>query len=109
MHSKPTQTIPTGPAGNENETVDAIDGTRPMILNAIAKTCGVEYWRFNSCLYPMRAGQSARDRYKDSTQNSPSSFISPGSARPGASGTGMASGSRVASIAITECGPDRRA
>lgn len=37
-----TQTMPTGPAGRENESVDAIEGTRPMMLNAIAKTCGVE-------------------------------------------------------------------
>lgn len=35
--------------------MDAIEGTSPIILNAIAKTCGVEYCRFNSCLYPIRA------------------------------------------------------
>lgn len=55
IQSPHTQTIPTGPAGSEKETVDAIEGTSPMILNAIANTCGVEYWRFSSCLYPIRA------------------------------------------------------
>lgn len=50
-----TQTIPTGPAGSEKAIVDAIDGTRPIILNAIANICGVEYCRFNSCLYPILA------------------------------------------------------
>jgi hypothetical protein len=34
--------MPTGPAGTEKESVDAIDGRRPMILNAIAKTWTVE-------------------------------------------------------------------
>ena len=48
--STPTQTIPTGPAGRENESVDAIEGTKPMMLNAIAKTCVVEYCRRSSCL-----------------------------------------------------------
>ena len=37
-----TQTIPTGPAGMENDNVEAIDGKRPMILNATAKICTVE-------------------------------------------------------------------
>lgn len=31
-----TQTIPAGPAGKEKESVDAIEGTRPMMLNATA-------------------------------------------------------------------------
>jgi hypothetical protein len=35
-------TIPTGPAGTENDNVDAIDGSSPMILKAIAKTWIVE-------------------------------------------------------------------
>lgn len=46
----PTQTMPAGPAGSEKEIVDAIEGTRPMILNATAKICTVEYARRNSCL-----------------------------------------------------------
>lgn len=37
-----TQTIPTGPAGSENVSVDAIDGRRPMMLNAMAKISRVE-------------------------------------------------------------------
>jgi hypothetical protein len=35
---EPTQTMPTGPAGIENDKVDAMDGNSPMILKAIAKT-----------------------------------------------------------------------
>lgn len=42
--------MPAGPAGSEKEIVDAIEGTRPMILNATAKICTVEYARRNSCL-----------------------------------------------------------
>lgn len=34
--------MPTGPAGNENDSVDAIDGNKPIILNAMANTCTVE-------------------------------------------------------------------
>lgn len=49
------QTIPTGPAGSENDKVDAIEGTSPMILNATANTCAVEYCLFSSCLYPILA------------------------------------------------------
>jgi hypothetical protein len=48
--STPTQTMPTGPVGREKERVDAIEGTRPMMLKAIAKTCRVEYCRRSSCL-----------------------------------------------------------
>jgi hypothetical protein len=33
-----TQTIPTGPAGIEKESVEAIDGNNPIMLNATAKT-----------------------------------------------------------------------
>ena len=50
-----TQTMPAGPAGSENEIVDAIEGIRPMILNATAKICTDEYARRNSCLYPIFA------------------------------------------------------
>lgn len=50
-----TQTIPTGPAGSENAIVDAIEGTKPMILNATAKISRVEYCRRSSCLYPNSA------------------------------------------------------
>jgi hypothetical protein len=48
----PTQTIPTGPAGMDNESVDAIEGSTAIILKAIPKTSKVEKFRFNSCLYP---------------------------------------------------------
>jgi hypothetical protein len=34
--------MPTGPAGIEKESVDAIDGKSPMILNATAKIWIVE-------------------------------------------------------------------
>lgn len=33
-----TQTIAAGPAGTEKESVDAIDGSNPIILKAIANT-----------------------------------------------------------------------
>lgn len=36
------QTMPTGPAGMEKERVDAIEGRRPMMLNATAKIWTVE-------------------------------------------------------------------
>lgn len=42
--------MPAGPAGSENEMVDAIEGINPMILNATAKICTDEYARRNSCL-----------------------------------------------------------
>lgn len=42
--------MPAGPAGSENEMVDAMEGTKLIILNATAKICTVEYCRFNSCL-----------------------------------------------------------
>jgi hypothetical protein len=47
---RPTQTIPTGPAGIDNESVDAIDGSIAIILKAIPNTSKVEKFRFNSCL-----------------------------------------------------------
>lgn len=37
-----TQTMPTGPAGIEYESVVAIEGNNPIILKAIAKTWTVE-------------------------------------------------------------------
>lgn len=37
-----TQTMPAGPAGTENERVEAIEGSRPIILKAMAKTWTVE-------------------------------------------------------------------
>jgi hypothetical protein len=49
---RPTQAIPTGPAGIDNESVDAIEGSTAIILKAIPKTSKVEKFRFNSCLYP---------------------------------------------------------
>ena len=49
------QTIPAGPAGIENASVDAMDGSKPMILNAIPKTSIIEKFRRSSCLYPSLA------------------------------------------------------
>lgn len=46
------QTIPAGPAGIENASVEAIEGSKPMILNAIPKTSIIEKFRRSSCLYP---------------------------------------------------------
>ena len=37
-----TQVMPAGPAGIENERVEAIDGNRPIMLKAMAKTCTVD-------------------------------------------------------------------
>ena len=45
-----TQTIPTGPAGIEYASVEAIDGKSPIILNAIPKTSIIVKFRRNSCL-----------------------------------------------------------
>jgi hypothetical protein len=42
MKKKLTQTIPTGPAGTENNRVDAMEGSKPMMLKAMAKTWIVE-------------------------------------------------------------------
>lgn len=36
------QTMPTGPAGNENDKVDAMEGNNPMMLKATAKIWVVE-------------------------------------------------------------------
>lgn len=47
-----TQTIPTGPAGIEYDSVEAMDGKSPIILNAIPKTSIIVKFRRNSCLYP---------------------------------------------------------
>ena len=49
------QTSPTGPAGIEYASVDAIDGRRPMILKAIPNTSIIVKLRRNSCLYPSLA------------------------------------------------------
>lgn len=43
-------TIPTGPAGMENAKVEAIEGIRPIMLNAIPKTSIIEKFRRSSCL-----------------------------------------------------------
>jgi hypothetical protein len=45
-----TQTIPTGPAGMDRLSVEAIEGSKLMIEKAISKTSKVEKFRFNSCL-----------------------------------------------------------
>ena len=45
-----TQTNPTGPAGMEYANVDAMDGKRPMILNAMPKTSIMVKLRRSSCL-----------------------------------------------------------
>ena len=47
-----TQTIPTGPAGIEYASVEAIEGRRPMIEKAMPKTSIKVKFRRNSCLYP---------------------------------------------------------
>jgi hypothetical protein len=47
-----TQTIPTGPAGIDRVKVEAIEGNKLIMLNAIPNTSKVEKFRFNSCLYP---------------------------------------------------------
>lgn len=44
------QTSPTGPAGIEYANVEAIDGSRPMIENAMPKTSIMLKLRLNSCL-----------------------------------------------------------
>lgn len=44
--------IPTGPAGNENAKLDAIDGSKDMILNAIPNTSRTEKFLLSSGLYP---------------------------------------------------------
>jgi len=49
------QTIPTGPAGIEKASVEAIDGSNPMIEKAIPKTSIMVKLRRSSCLYPSLA------------------------------------------------------
>ena len=49
------QTMPAGPAGIENASVDAIEGSSPMILNAMPKTSIIVKLRRSSCLYPSLA------------------------------------------------------
>ena len=44
------QTIPAGPAGIEKARVEAIEGSNPMIENAIPKTSIVVKLRRSSCL-----------------------------------------------------------
>lgn len=78
--------MPAGPAGSENEMVDAIEGIRPMILNATAKICTDEYARRNSCLYPIFAIpyqplSLLLSSPLHSTRHSPRSSISSASAR----------------------------
>jgi hypothetical protein len=46
------QTMPTGPAGTEKESVEAMDGRSPMMLNAIPNTSIMVKLRRSSCLYP---------------------------------------------------------
>jgi hypothetical protein len=45
-------TIPAGPAGIEKESVEAMEGSRPMILNAMPKTSIIVKFLRSSCLYP---------------------------------------------------------
>ena len=45
------QTNPTGPAGMEKDRVLAIEGSKPMIENAIPKTSIMLKLRRSSCLY----------------------------------------------------------
>jgi hypothetical protein len=49
------QTMPTGPAGMEKASVEAMDGRSPIILNAIPKTSIIVKLRRSSCLYPSLA------------------------------------------------------
>ena len=58
-----TQTIPTGPAGTEYASVEAMDGKSPMILNAIPKTSIIVKLRRNSCLYPRFAESRIRQLF----------------------------------------------
>ena len=44
------QTSPTGPAGMEYASVDAIEGSKPMIEKAMPKTSIILKLRLNSCL-----------------------------------------------------------
>ena len=58
-----TQTIPTGPAGMEYASVEAMDGKSPMILKAIPKTSIIVKLRRNSCLYPSFAESRIRQLF----------------------------------------------
>ena len=58
-----TQTIPTGPAGMEYASVEAMDGKSPMILKAIPKTSIIVKFRRNSCLYPSFAKSGIRHMF----------------------------------------------
>lgn len=44
------QTILAGPAGTENDNVEAIEGRRPMILNAMPNISIMVKFRRSSCL-----------------------------------------------------------
>lgn len=50
--------MPTGPAGIEYDSVEAMDGRSPIILKAIPKISIIVKFRRNSCLYPSFAGSS---------------------------------------------------
>lgn len=50
------QTMPTGPAGMEKASVEAMDGRSPIMLKAIPKTSSMVKLRRSSCLYPSVAG-----------------------------------------------------
>ncbi len=56
------QTIPAGPAGIEYARVLAIDGNRPMMLNAMPKTSIIVKLRFN--LFPKLSAQLVTKRWK---------------------------------------------
>lgn len=58
-----TQTIPTGPAGIEYDSVEAMDGKSPIILKAMPKTSIIVKFRRNSCLYPSFAGSRVRHMF----------------------------------------------
>ena len=47
-----TQTMPTGPAGMEYASVEAMDGSNPMMEKAMPKTSISVKLRRSSCLYP---------------------------------------------------------
>jgi len=49
-------TIPAGPEGSEKASVLAMDGSRPMIENAIPNTSSMVKLRLSSWAYPSFAG-----------------------------------------------------
>lgn len=78
--------MPTGPAGIEKDSVDAMEGKRPMILKAIAPTSIVVKVRLSSCLYPSFAKAMCQSNLFQLIQHNytPKKAASLSSARSGA-------------------------